>query len=286
MNMNNIHDPEVQRAVANLMNQAVSTEKGMSALAEVVAPPIIMEIERKNIVPLVLTEHNLNPGQEAKYQKRESLQAHYVSVGGDPTVQEVNADTEVIFPIFRIHANPMVDISDLANGNLGSLTDMQMDAANAIRKQLNAKCTALLSAAASASNTVTSTGGILKKASFYEAVGMVEDLELVPRFILIRGKRMVDLTDADWGLDDITAREMIDKGVLKRLAGAGLINTASMSATEVIIIPDMEVGKYAIRTKARVDPQKKGFKVGFLTWQECAMGITRPDLVFKINITA
>lgn len=284
MDFSNVHDPEVMEAIASLMNEAVTTQGGMEALAEAVAPPIQLEIERKNVVPLVLTQHNLRPGQSAKYQKREGVNAYYIAVGGQPRRQEINADSEVEFPIFRVHSNPEVDISDLKNGNIGSLTDLQTSAATAIRTQLNSKVTGLLSSAATGDNIVTVSGGKLTDDAFYEAVGKIEDLEMMPRFVLIRGQRMIDLKG--WTLDDEGAKEFREKGILKRLAGAGLINTAAMATDEVVIIPDHEVGKYAIRTAIQVDAQKHKFKVGFLTWHECAMGITRPDLVFKIAITA
>ncbi|MDP2361949.1 MAG: hypothetical protein Q8O14_14565 [bacterium] len=287
MKTNSTKDPQFMETMAALMAESLRTENGLYALAEAVAPVIKLDIERRNIVPLVLTEHTLKAGQEAKYQKRAALRAFYVGVGGQAHRQEVNADTEVTFPIFRIHANPEVDVSDLANGNIGAITDMQTDAANAIRTKLNVKVVDLLSAAAAtlpSTNVVTISGGKLTDTGLYTAIGKINDLELTPRFILIRGSRIIDLKD--FGLDNESRREFVEKGILNRLQGAGLINSASMKTDEVILLPDMEVGKYAIRTALRVDPEKKGFKVGFLTWQECAMGITRPDLVFKVVITA
>ena len=275
------------QALANLVQQATRTENGLYALAEAVGPVIRMEIERKNIVPLVLTQHDLKPGQDAKHSKRRALQAHYIGVGGQPHRQEVNNDQEVIFPVFRVHANPQVDVTDLASGNLGKLEEMQTDAAQAIRNKLNAKLVALLSAAAAlapATNVVTVSGGKLTDTALGQVISKINDLELNARYILLRGSRLIDLKD--FNLDTESRREFVEKGVLNRFGGAGLVNTASMNAGEVIVIPDMEVGKYDIRTALKVDPQKSGFKVGFLTYHECAMGITRPDLVFKVVITA
>ncbi len=287
MKTNSTKDPQFMATMASLMTEALSKENGLYALAEAVAPVIKMDIERKNIVPLVLTEHSLKAGQEAKYQKRAGQRAFYIGVGGQAHRQEVNADTEVIFPIFRIHANPEVDISELANGNLGAITDMQNDAASAIRNKLNAKVVDLLSAAAAtlaSTNVVTVAGGKLTDTALFTAIGRINDLELTPRYMLIRGSRVIDLKD--FNLDPESRREFVEKGILNRLQGAGLINSASMKTDEVILIPDAEVGKYAIRTPLKVDPERRGFKVGFLSWQECAMGITRPDLVFKVVITA
>jgi hypothetical protein len=275
------------QALANLVQQATRTENGLFALAEAVGPVIRMKIERKNIVPLILTEHTLSPGQDAKHTKRRALQAHYIGVGGQPHRQEVNNDQEVIFPVFRLHAKPMVDVTDLKSGNLGKIEEMQADAAQAIRNKLNAKLVALLSAAAATlptSNVVTITGGKLTDTGLGQLISKINDLELNARYILLRGSRLIDLKD--FNLDTESRREFVEKGVLNRFGGAGLVNTASMIASEVIVIPDMEVGKYDVRTALTVDPQKTDFKVGFLTYHECAMGITRPDLIFKAVITA
>lgn len=275
------------QALANLVQQATRTENGLYTLAEAVGPVIRMEIERKNIVPLVLTQHDLKPGQDAKHSKRRALQAHYIGVGGQPHRQEVNNDQEVIFPVFRVHAKPMVDVTDLAGGNLGKIEEMQADAAQAIRNKLNAKLVALLSAAAAlapATNVVTVSGGKLTDTALGQVISKINDLELNARYILLRGSRLIDLKD--FNLDTESRREFVEKGVLNRFGGAGLVNTASMNASEVIVIPDIEVGKYDVRTPLKVDPQKNDFKVGFLTYHECAMGITRPDLVFKVVITA
>lgn len=286
MDYSNIHDPKVMQAVAALLSEAVTAEGGMESLAAAVAPPIELAIAERNIVPLALTEHVLPVGEEAKYQKRKSVQAHFVAVGGQVRRQEVNDDDDVTFPIFRVHSAPEVDVSDLKHGNIGKITDMQVEAAEEIRKKLNKRCMDLLSAAVPAGNIIpcVNAGADLTKSAFSQAVGMINDLELVPRFIFIRGQRMVDLNE--WDLDNETKRDLLIKGVAKRLAGAGVANPASMNANEVIIIPDKEIGKYAIRTKIAVDAQKGGFKVKFLTWHEAAMGITRPDLVFKIAISS
>lgn len=284
MNFKNIRDAATMKAAAALLHEAATVEGGMEALAAAVAAPIQLEIERRNIVPLVLTQHDLAAGESAKYQKVKGLTAHYIAVGGQPRREEVNADSEVEFPVFRVHSTPEIDISDLKHGNVGKLADLQTAAARAIRKQLNAKVAILLSAAATGTNIVTVSGGKLTDTAFYEAVGKIEDLELTPRLVLLRGQRMIDLKG--WTLDEEGKKEFREKGVLKALGGAGLINSASMATDEVVLVPDEEIGKYAIRTPVAVDPQKKGFKVGFLTWHECAMGITRPDLVFKVKINS
>ncbi len=286
MDFKNIHDPAVMQAVAALMSEAVDGgDAGMRALAEAVAPAIALDVKNKNVVPLALTEHNLNPGQSAKYQKREAIDAWYIGNGGQPH-RQIIVGTEVEFPVFRIHSNPMIDISDLKNGNLGAITDMQMAASDEIRKKLSAKCITLLSAAVPSANIVDidSGGGKFLDTAFYSAVGKIEDQELQPRVVFIRGQNMGDLKG--WTMDEEGKAEWRKMGVLKRLAGAGLVNSASVSTTEMLILPSAEVGKYAVRTKIAVMPQAKDFNVGFLTWHECAMGITRPDLCFKVTLTS
>jgi hypothetical protein len=284
---NSTKDPEFLAAMGALMQESTRTDQGLHALAESVVSVVKMEIDRKNIVPLVLTETQLKAGEESKHAKRRGQRAHYIGVGGQPHRQEVNQDEIVHFPIFRLHSNPSIDVTDLDHGNVGKLTELQTEAASEIRNKLNAKVVTLLSAAAAlapSTNVVTISGGKLTDVALGTVISRINDLELNARWILLRGGRLIDLKD--FNLDPESRREFIEKGVLNRFGGAGLLNTASMNANEVIILPDHEIGKYDIRTPLKVDPQKSGFRVGFLTYHECAMGITRPDLVHKVVITA
>ena len=180
-----------------------------------------------------------------------------------------------------MHTQPVIDISDLENGNLGSVTDLQADAKEAIIEKLNTHCMDLLMAGAQGENT-NSDGGKLSAEALYAAITKIEDLGLKPRSIFMRGARGGDMHG--WSLDDMGAKELREKGVLKAIAGAAIVKTPAMALSKVILIPNREVGKYAIRRKIAIDTQKSGFKVKFLTWQECAMGLTRPDLVFPVTI--
>ncbi|MDK9699953.1 MAG: hypothetical protein OEM52_07410 [bacterium] len=281
-----VNSREFMEKMGKLMTRSLETPEGKHAMAEAIAPPIEMEINRRIITPLLLTEHPLPPGQPAKYQKVPGIKAHWIATGGIVTSTDVADFDEVEFPIDRIPANPMVDISALQSGNVGTLTDHQNKAANAIRKEVDKRTMSLLSASVPQSNIITITsGGKLTETAFYQAIAKVEDLELNPKFILMRGARMSDLKS--WSnLDPQTNRELFEKGVVKTMGGAGLINTAAASLSEVIIVPDTEIGKYAVRSAITAEPYKDvpRFKVGWVVWMECALGITRPDLLFKIVI--
>jgi hypothetical protein len=89
-------------------------------------------------------------------------------------------------------------------------------------------------------------------------------------------------------LDPVTQRELLEKGIIKLYAGASIIKNAAADAGEVLIIPDEEVGKYAVRQTIAVEPDKQpsAFKVGFVCWMEAAMGVLRPDLLAKVVITS
>ena len=70
--------------------------------------------------------------------------------------------------------------------------------------------------------------------------------------------------------------------------GAEIISTAAMPLSEVILVPEDEVGKFAIRQNLTTDTinETKRFKTGWLAWMEAAHGITRSDLLAKVVITA
>jgi hypothetical protein len=99
----------------------------MRALAAAIATPIEQEIKRKEISSLLLTRHTLPKGEWPVYQKKPTVKAHWISKEGEAQEQEVGKD-EVEFPTNRIHSNPMVDISVLKHGNIGTLMDIQTGA--------------------------------------------------------------------------------------------------------------------------------------------------------------
>ena len=61
-----------------------------------------------------------------------------------------------------------------------------------------------------------------------------------------------------------------------------------MSPNEVILVPDEEVGKFALRQPLTTDTinEPKRFRTGWLAWMEAAHGITRSDLLAKVIIEA
>ena len=119
-----VHSQEYMEAMAALLSEAVASEDGLKALAAAIAAPIDQEIKRKEITSLLLTKQNLPKGEPAKYQKRPKVKAYWISRNGEAQ-ESVLGEDEVEFPINRIHSTPMVDISVLKHGNIGSLTDIK-----------------------------------------------------------------------------------------------------------------------------------------------------------------
>jgi len=62
------------------------------------------------------------------------LPRYWISKEGEAREQELGQD-EVEFPTNRIHTAPMVDVSVLRHGNIGTLLDIQTSAADEIRKE-------------------------------------------------------------------------------------------------------------------------------------------------------
>ena len=194
-------------------------------------------------------------------------------------------DEEVEFTIDRVASAPTVDISILQNGDIYRLTDMETWAADAIRKQLNRRAINVISEAVPADNIATATGGSLTADALNEAIAIIEDKDMAIKYLVLRGARFNDMRD--WDLDPVTQRELLEKGIIKLYAGASIIKNAAADPDEVLLIPDEEVGKYAIRQAIAVEPDKQpsAFKVGFVCWMEVAMGVLRPDLLAKVSIT-
>ena len=280
----NVHSDEFMAAMAELMAEAAESPEGLRALAAAIAPPIDQEIQKREITSLLLTKHKLPVGEPAKYQKRPTLKAYWISKDGD-AVESGILEEEVEFPIHRIHAMPMVDISVLKHGNVGTMLDIQKASADEIRKAIDKRTVTVLSAAVPEDKTVSVAGGKLTDEALNEAISFIEDQELRVKYIVLRGARANDMRG--WGLDPQTKRELQLKGIFKVYNGAEIVSTAAMSLSEVLLIPEDEVGKFAIRQKLTTDTinEAKRFKTGWMAWMEAAHGVTRSDLLAKVVIT-
>ncbi len=279
----NIHSQEYMETMARLMTEALESPEGMRALAAAIADPIEQEIKRKEITSLLLTQHTLPKGERPIYQKKPKVKAYWISTEGEAREQELGQD-EVEFPTNRIHSTPMVDVSVLKNGNIGTLMDIQTSSADEIRKEIDKRTLTVLSAAVPAANTIEVTGGKLTDDALNEAISIIEDLELSVKYIVMRGRRFNDMRD--WDLDPETRAELRTKGVIKNYGTGGILLTASASMTEILLVPDDEIGKMPIRESLKTEAieQKTRFKTGWLVWTELGQGVTRPEILAKIRI--
>lgn len=198
-------------AMAALMSEALDSPEGLRALAAAIAAPIEQEIKRREISSLLLTRHNLPRGERAIYQKRPKVRAHWISKHGDARAQELGQD-EVEVPTHRIHANPMVDVSVLKHGNIGTLTDIKTSAAEQIRHEIDKRTIRLLCDAVPPENVVVASGATLVETALNRAISIIEDQELTVKYIVMRGRRFNDLRS--WQLDPQTRRELWSKGVI------------------------------------------------------------------------
>lgn len=283
METTNVLSQEYMDSMAQLMSQAVDSDEGLNALAQAILPPIEMEIERKEITSLLLTRHTLPKGQPPKYTKRKGVKAYWISQGGEAIRSEASKE-EVEFPILRVHSAPEIDVSSLKNGNVWDLTDLQTSAGREIRKTIDAYTLKVLSESIPAENIIEQTGTTLSEPTLNQGMSILEDKELTVRTLLMRGARFNDLRS--WDLDPQTKNELRTKGVIKVFGGANILTSASANMEEIIILPDEEIGKMAIRQKLISETVKQTlkFKVGWLIWMEIAIGVLRPDLAVKIKI--
>jgi len=282
--LSNVHSEAYMDTMAQLMSEAADSPEGLKALAAAIAPLIDMEIQTREITSLLLTKHNLPVGEPAKYQKKPKVKAYWISKDGDAVESGVQEE-EVEFPVHRIHSMPMVDVSVLKHGNVGTMLDIQKSAADEIRKAIDRRTVTILSAAVPNDRIVTVAGGKLTEEAMNKAISLIEDMELSVKYIMLRGARANDMRG--WELDPQTKLELRQKGIFKIYNGADIISTSTMPLSEVILVPEEEVGKYAIREKLKTDTinEVKRFKTGWLAWMEAAQGITRSDLLVKIRIT-
>jgi hypothetical protein len=278
-----VDSQEYMAAMAGLMAEALESADGLRALAAAIADPIEQEIERKEVSSLLLTRHVLPKGERPLYQKKPKVKAYWISTEGEAREQELGKD-EVEFPTNRIHSTPMVDISVLKHGNIGTLMDIQTSAADEIRKEIDRRTISVISASVPPENTVQVMGGALTEDALNEAISFIEDLELSVKYIVMRGRRFNDLRG--WNLDPQTKAELREKGLIKNYGTGGILLSASCALDEVLLIPDEEVGKLPVREPLKTEAveYKTRFKTGWLVWSELGQGVTRPDIIAKIKI--
>jgi len=278
-----IHTQEYMETMARLMSQALESPDGLRALAAAIAAPIEQEIDRKEISSLLLTKHTLPKGERAIYQKRNTVNAFWISNEGEAREQEAKKD-ELEIPTHRIHSTPMVDVSVLKHGNIGTLMDLQTSAADEIRKEIDRRTITVLSGAVPAANVVEVTGASLTEAALNQAISILEDLEMPVKYIVMRGRRFNDMRS--WTLDPETKAELRTKGVIKNYGTGSILLTAAAPLDEILIIPDAEVGKMPIRETLTTETveYKQRFKTGWLVWMELGQGIVRPEILVKIKI--
>jgi len=256
---------------------------GLRTIAASIAPAIYDEIKQKEIASLLLTENKLPKGEPARYNKIKEVRAYWIASGGQ--VHQSNmTDEEIEFPVDRVASNPSVDVSVLRNGDVHRLTDMEKWAGAAIRKKLNQQTVRVISEAVPEANTVEIGGASLTEDGLNQAVSLLEDKDLTVKYIVMRGGRFNDLRG--WDLDPVTERELREKGILKYYTGAQVLMTAAAQMDEVLLIPDEEVGKLAVRTPIAVEPDNRPseFKVSWVVWMEVAIGVLRPDMLAKVKI--
>jgi hypothetical protein len=278
-----VDSQEYMAAMAGLMAEALESADGLRALAAAIADPIEQEIERKEVSSLLLTRHVLPKGERPVYQKKPKVKAYWISTEGEAREQELGKD-EVEFPTNRIHSTPMVDISVLKHGNIGTLMDIQTSAADEIRKEIDRRTISVISASVPPENTVQVMGGTLTEDALNEAISFIEDLELSVKYIVMRGRRFNDLRG--WNLDPQTKAELREKGLIKNYGTGGILLSASCALDEVLLIPDEEIGKMPVREPLKTEAveYKTRFKTGWLVWSELGQGVTRPDIIAKIKI--
>lgn len=274
---------EYMEAMARLMSEALESPDGLRALAAAISAPIEQEIDRKEISSLLLTKHTLPKGERPIYQKRPTVNAFWISNEGEAREQEVNKD-ELELPTHRIHATPMVDVSILKHGNIGTLMDLQTSAADEIRKEIDKRTLTVLSAAVPAANVIEVTGTALTEAALNQAISIIEDLEMSVKYIVMRGRRFNDMRG--WNLDPETKAELRTKGVIKNYGTGSILLTAAAPLDEILIIPDAEVGKMPVRETLTTETieYKTRFKTGWLVWMELGQGVVRPEILVKLKI--
>ncbi len=256
--------------------------EAMRLVADAIDVPVQQEFEKLNVIPMMYTEKTLDPGQRAVAQVSPIWNAWYMSIGGDPQM-EVLGRTEIDVPQDRVYDNPMVDVDTLRNGNLGDLQDIAMKAGWHIRDENCKRGLRLASAAVPASNTIEVAGDVITPEAWGAALSVLEDQDLRPTRFFMRGAHLNDLRN--WlNTSPDTKRESELFGTVRLYADGKLAQTQFMPKSEVLVMPDKEVGRSLISNPLRTIPQNAMFKTGWLVSESRGFLITVPQWMAKIKL--
>jgi len=261
--------PEYMVALGELIAEAVEGgPSGMRALADIIAKSIKVAVDARIVTPLILEEHMLPKGADAKYQTKTDIKAVWIAIGAEARKQEITKN-EVVAVCNRIAARPEIDIDDLINGNVGSIRGMITESAKTIRKEIDKRTFTVVDAAIDASMSTAITGGALTGQGLSDVMSLMQDKELKPSIIAMRGKRAVELSNLSGFSDEMINEALWKKGVLGTYAGAMVLNTMAIPDDKnIYVFPEKDemLGKYPIRSRLKSKITDTGLLYSILSW--------------------
>ena len=281
---NDFENRSFMETMGAYISEAIGSPKGLKAFASAAREPIKREIERKYITPLLLTKNLATKHYVPRFQITNKIKTSWVSLYGEAESSDFDIDEEIDVPVRKIHTMPMVNIQSLKNGDMNRIFDVQKQAADAIRKEIDRYTLQLISKEVKDENTIKISGGTLTENALLDAVSVLEDKNLTPKYIVMRGKRFKDLRG--WELDAITKHAFVAKGIIKQYGGAQIIATALLPLNEILIIPDEQIGVFLVNHDLTCEPAEdlKRFKKGWLAWMEVGHAVFHNDIISKVII--
>ena len=278
--------------VESLINLALGSEQGRTALANAMANPIRITLDYQSVGRKLIMVDPLPQGSLPVYDKDIEASAVVISKRGGVPEMVIEGDRFQI-PTFELASFPTVRFSQVKDRRFNIIERAQQRAKSELMAAEDGEIFAALEEAttgAAAINNITTSPGALTRLALTQAFQAVERHDLVVNTILMNSQEFADIRV--WGqneFDPVTQREVLQTGLYGHLWTADILLSRRVPPGSVYLLADKEfVGVMPVRQDIQVIPadMPRELSLGWVIYEEIGIGFLNNKAVSKIEITA
>jgi hypothetical protein len=273
-----------------VIEAALNTDEGRTALAEAMVEPIRRSLEYQAVGRKLLMVDELPQGALPRYERDVAATAHVVSRRG-AVPDQFQEGEEVLVPTFEIAAHPSVRLSEIKARRFYIVDRAQIKAKEAIQKEEDTNIfNTLIAAATNRGDQVVVNVGTLSTSSLNTAYRLIEQHDLVATKVVLHANQFasIRLFGKDF-YDEATQREIITTGLYGHLWTADIHVSSRMNANDVLVVasPDT-VGAFPIRQDITVLPadEPKKLRLGWVIYEEVGIVVLNDYAISLIEVSA
>lgn len=273
-----------------VIEAALNTDEGRTALAEAMVEPIRRSLEYQAVGRKLLMVDELPQGALPRYERDVAATAHVVSRRG-AVPDQFQEGEEVLVPTFEIAAHPSVRLSEIKARRFYIVDRAQIKAKEAIQKEEDTNIfNTLIAAATNRADQVVTNVGTLSINSLNTAYRLIEQHDLVATKVVLHANQFASIRvfGKDF-YDEATQREIITTGLYGHLWTADIHVSSRMDNDSVLVVasPDT-VGAFPIRQDITVLPadEPKKLRLGWVIYEEIGIVVLNDYAISLIEVTS